>query len=82
MQLERQRIHSEQGGKQAISRRFCQVSEAGIIDLSSLISREKKGVTEKIGSYVTDIQKFKIETREAAKDILYRVGVARSHECE
>ena len=39
----------------------------------SLISREKKGATEKIGSYVIDIQKFKIEAREAAKDILYRV---------
>ena len=39
----------------------------------SLISREKKGVAEKIGSYVTDIQKFKIEARKAANDILYRV---------
>ena len=39
----------------------------------SLISREKKDVAEKIGSHVTDIQKFKIEAREAAKDILYRV---------
>ena len=36
----------------------------------SLISREKKGVAKKIGSYVTDIQKFKIEARKATKGIL------------
>ena len=37
----------------------------------SLIDREKKDVTNKIGSYATDIKRFKIEAREATKDILY-----------
>ena len=62
---------------------FCESKQnQQLLDLSSptlwrayvsLISREKKGVAGKIGSYMTDIQKFKIEGRETAKDILYRV---------
>ena len=37
-----------------------------------LIGREKKAVAKKRGSYVIDIKRFKVEAKEATKDILYK----------